>query len=82
MRPTQHASSNDVLHAPPGSKVEECRPLYITRVVFSDGVPAVRSYWEPTEAERAAIALGALVFISAIGYTHPPVALGVDGIEP
>lgn len=81
MRPTQHPSNNDVLGAPPGASVEECRPLAITRVQFSNGVPGVWSFWAPSEAERAAIAAGAMVRLSALGHTHPPVAIGVDGVE-
>lgn len=81
MRPTQHPSNNDVLRAPPGASTEECRPLAITRVQFSNGVPAVFSYWQPSAEERAAIASGALIRLSAMGNTHPPVAIGVDGVE-
>lgn len=81
MRPTQHPSNNDVLRPPAGMSNEECRPLPITRVLFDSGMPAVWSFWQPTEAERAAIAAGAAIRLSAIGLTHPPVALGVDGVE-
>jgi hypothetical protein len=80
VRPTQHPSNNDVLRAPPSMGVEQCRPLAITRVKYSDGMPGVWSYWEPTDAERAAIAAGALVRVSALGLTHPPIHIGVDGI--
>lgn len=81
MRPTQHPTNNDVLRAPPGVPIEECRPLPITRVQYSDGTPAVWSYWMPSDAERAAIAAGASVRLSAMGGRHPPVHIGVDGIE-
>lgn len=81
MRPTQHPSNNDVLRAPPGMGIEECRPLAITRVNYSDGIPGVWSYWEPTDEERRAIAAGALVRVGALGATHPPIHLGVDGVE-
>jgi hypothetical protein len=81
MRPTQHASNNDVLRAPSGMSIEECTPLAITRVKYSDGMPGVWSYWRPTEQERAAIAGGALVRVGALGHTHPPIHLGVDGVE-
>lgn len=80
MRPTQHPSNNDVLRAPPGIQVDECAPLAITRVMYSNGIPCVRSYWRPTEEERKAIAAGALVAISVWGATHPPIAIGVDGV--
>ena len=81
MRPTQHPSNNDVLGAPPGVAIEQCRPLYITRVMFDSGIPAVWSYREPSPEERAAIAAGAPVRLSCWGMTHPPVSIGVDGVE-
>lgn len=81
MRPIQHPSNNDVLGAPPGVPIDECQPLPITRVLFSNDVPAVWSYWQPTEAERQAIASGAAVRLSIHGFTHPPLHVGVDGIE-
>lgn len=81
MNPIQHKSNNDVLAAPPGVPIEECAPLAITRVRFSNGMPAVWSFWQPTEAERKAIAAGAPVRMSCWGRTHPPIALHVDGAE-
>jgi hypothetical protein len=41
----------------------------------------VRSYWQPNAEERKAIAEGALVLFSCWGRTHPPVWIGVDGLE-
>lgn len=79
MNPVQHRSNNDVLAPPRGATSAECRPLPITRVQFSDGVQGVWSYWQPTDAERALIAVGAPVRISVIGLTHPPLHVGVDG---
>jgi len=81
MKPTQHPSNNDVLLPPPGESHDECRPLPITPVQFSNGIPAVWSFWQPSEAERTAIASGAPIRMSAIGLTHPPIALGVDGVD-
>lgn len=81
MRPTQHPSNNGILRAPAGATVEECRLLAITRVTYADGTPAVQSYWELTDAERKAIAEGAKVQLSCWGNTHPPVWIGVDGVE-
>ena len=81
MKPVQHSSNNDILRPPPGVSNEECRPLAITRVMFDNNVPAVWSYWQPSDAERAAIAAGASVRLSAWGITHPPVHIGVDGVE-
>lgn len=82
MRPTQHPSNNDVLGAPPGVSHDECQALPITRVFYHDiGVPAVVSFWQPSPAERQAIAAGALVQLSCWGETHPPIALSVDGVQ-
>lgn len=80
MRPTQHPSNNDVLRAPPGSTIEQCRPLAITRIRYEDGTDAVASFWQPTEAERSAIAAGAPICFLALGRTHPPMQIGVDGV--
>ena len=79
MKPVIHPSTNDVLAAPPGASVDEFQHLPITRVRFSNGAPAVWSYWQPSEQERALIAAGAPVRLSIIGMTHPPLHLGVDG---
>lgn len=81
MKPVQHPSNNSVLAPPPGMTPEQCQPLPITRVMFTNGLPGVWSYWQPSEAERAAIAVGKPVRLSTIGNTHPPVSLGVDGVD-
>lgn len=82
MRPTQHPSNNDVLRAPPGVPIEECQPLAITRVRFEQGGEfAVWSYWRPSAAELKAIADGALIRLSIAGLTHPPLHVGVDGVD-
>ena len=80
MRATQHPSNNFVLGAPPGVGIEACHALAVTRVRYSDGSPAVRSYWRPTAEEAAAIAAGALVCFECWGDTHPPVSLTVEGV--
>lgn len=81
MHPTQHPSNNDVLRAPPGQTVEQCRPLAITRAKYEDGTPVVQSFWRPSDAERAALAAGASVCLQIVGLTHPPLWVGVDGVE-
>lgn len=81
MRPTQHPSNTTVLHPPPGATHEECVPLPITRAAYPNGQLVVMSYWRPTEAERKAIADGALIEFQAWGHTHPPVYIGVDGVS-
>jgi len=71
----QHPSNNAVLASPSDMTVEQCRPLPITRVEYGDGTPAVWSFWQPTDAERAAIRF------EALGHSHPPISLSVDGME-
>ncbi|WP_046060232.1 hypothetical protein [Paracidovorax citrulli] len=79
MRAVQHHSNNDVLGAPLGVTIEQCKPLAITRVRYTDGSHGVWSYWRPDATERAAIAAGADVCLMCVGQTHPPVLLAVDG---
>lgn len=80
MRPAQHTSNNDVLGAPKGETIDECQALPITRVVWPDHhVQGVVSYWRPTPDELRLLKGGAMVRVSVIGRTHPPLALGVDG---
>lgn len=81
MRPTQHPSNNSVLGAPKGATIDECTALAITRVRYECGSDAVWSYWEPSAAERALIASGAKVRLCVMGVTHPPISIGVDGID-
>lgn len=75
----QHKSNNGVLGAPPGMSAAECGALPITRAVFDDGTPVVMSYWMPSDVERRLIAAGRPVRVTALGSTHPPLALGVEG---
>lgn len=75
----QHPTNNAVLGAPPGVPIDECNALPITRILYSDGTPAVISYWKPTPLELALLTSGAPVRLSVLGLTHPPLMLGVDG---
>lgn len=76
----QHPSNNDVLGAPPGVPLDECNALPITRVIWEDtGGDGVVSYWMPSTAELALLAVGRPVRLTVLGRTHPPLALGVDG---
>ena len=80
MTPHQHPSNNDVLAPPAGATPEECRALPITRIVYVEQrLQGVVSYWMPSAAELQLLNAGKAVRISALGRTHPPVALGVDG---
>jgi len=75
----QHPTNNDVLGAPPGVPIDECGALPITRIQYSDGIPALASYWRPTPAELVLLARGSAVRLTVLGHTHPPLMLGVDG---
>ena len=72
MRVTQHPSNTEVLSAPFGLTVEQCRPAPVTRIAYADGVQAVATYWRPSDFERAAIADGALVRVEVLGETMAP----------
>jgi hypothetical protein len=83
MRATQHPSNNAVLESPPGTSHDVCVNIPVTRITYkaneqAQPLKAVRSYWEPTDAERNAIQDGALIVFECWGVTHPPVVLGVE----
>lgn len=73
MRPTTFAAANAVLGAPEG----RC-PIHGVEIgglpVATDGQVFV-SRWEPSPAERLAIAAGAPVWLVVMGAAHPPVEL-------
>lgn len=79
MNKTQHRSNNAVLGAPQGwdQSTLPCDALSVTKQLW-DGLPAVVSYWTPTAEELAALNAGALVALSVVGHTMPPVALHVE----
>jgi hypothetical protein len=81
MNRTQHPTNNDVLGAPPGTPIDQCGALPITRIVYPDGTPCVVSFWRPTPAELARLNAGSPVALFVLGSTHAPVAMLVDG-EP
>lgn len=72
----QHPTNNAVLGAPAGMPIDECNALPITRIQYSDGTPAVASYWRPTAAELALLSQGHPVRLVVLGRTHPPLMLG------
>ena len=80
MRVVQHASNNAVLAAPAGSTIDECRPAPITRLSYSDGTNSVKTYWQPSQAERCAIAAGLDITVEVLGQTMPPMIVSVDAI--
>jgi hypothetical protein len=85
MRPIQHESNNDVLLPPLGATREQCQALPITRVLYSNPDSSARpihgviSYWTPSPEQLALLNQGKPVYLSCMGSTHPPVAIGVDG---
>lgn len=79
MNPIHHPSNNSVLAPPPGMTPEQCAPLPITRVLYSDQTPAVVSFWQPSAEQLALLNAGKPVWLSILGRTHPPPAIGVEG---
>ena len=79
MNKYQHHTNNDVLGAPQGWDQAQlpCSALPITRTEC-DGIPAVVSYWKPTENELAILAAGGSIALWVIGSTMPPLMLAVD----
>ena len=79
MNQYQHHTNNDVLGAPEGWDQSQlpCSALPITRTEC-DGIPAVVSYWKPTENELAILVAGGSIALWVIGSTMPPVILAVD----
>jgi hypothetical protein len=79
MNKIQHSTNNAVLGAPVGWNQGDlpCGALPITRTEC-EGMPAVVSYWRPSENELAILAGGGSVALWVVGTTMPPVMLAVD----
>jgi hypothetical protein len=73
----QDIRCNDVLGAPPGVSIEQCRALPIRRAQLEDGIPVVQSFWRPTPQELKMLNSGAPVVLSIFGHTHAPVTMQV-----
>lgn len=73
----QDKRCNDVLAAPSGVTIEQCRALPIRRCQYEDGTPAVQSFWKPSETELHLLKAGAPVILTILGHTHPPLTVGV-----
>lgn len=75
----RHHTNNDALRAPNSWDQAQlpCSALPVTRTEC-DGIPAVVSYWRPTENELAILAAGGSIALWVIGSTMPPVMLAVD----
>lgn len=74
--------ANDVLlAAPEDAAAGTVYDLHIHRYVASGGVPVVISKWQLTPEELAEVnGSGGVLWFSALGHTHPPVAL--SGTDP
>lgn len=77
----QHPTNNAVLGAPPGTPLDQCNALPITRFQYEDGTPAVASFWKPTPEELALLNAGRAVRLLVMGVTHASLHVGVDGDE-
>lgn len=49
--------------------------------LLSDGSPAMITAWEPTPDEIARIVAGAPIYLTVIGYAHPPVKVEVGTVS-
>lgn len=72
----QHPLCDDVLGAPKGVSIEECRALPILRFV-ENGQPQIASFWKPDAEELAFLNAGRAVVLIVWGHTHAPVFVGV-----
>lgn len=79
MKPVKTPSTNFTYKLPGGT---EANDLPCEIVADSDGNRIIQSNWEPSEEERQAIADGATIYLMVWGNGIPPVAIGVDGVEP
>lgn len=72
--------TNNAVQGAPGDGLRSARPgeaLPITRTLC-DGLPAVVSYWKPTENELAILTGGGSIALWVVGATMPPIMLVVD----
>lgn len=74
MRPRRTHASNQVFRLPGGT---EDNDLWVTLRQDPRYGLEISSTWQPTQAERDAIAAGANIELTVWGHGHPPVALGL-----
>ncbi|MDR7331732.1 hypothetical protein [Roseateles asaccharophilus] len=83
MNHVAHPTNNATLAPPPGMTPDQCDALPITRILYDqvDGstIPACVSFWQPSAEQLALLNAGRPVWLSALGLSHPPVMLGVEG---
>jgi hypothetical protein len=83
MSPITHPSNTRTLGAPadwPVDPLIPCNALGITDTQVGPSMPAMVSFWKPTEAEIVMLANGGVVRLWIVGSTHPVVM--VDTGEP
>lgn len=56
-------------------------PLPVRDGMASDGTPLMVSEWRPTKEEGAALVSGASVFLTVLGFGHPPVMIDVGNVH-
>lgn len=78
MKPVRTADTNRTFKLPGGTE-ENDLPLVATE--DHEGYAVLVSIWEPTDAERIAIQMGAPIRLTVWGVSTPPVAIGVEGIN-
>lgn len=79
MKPVTTAETNATFQLEGGTRDND---LPLERTTDSDGRSVLRSRWKPTLEEVDAIQNGALVYLIVWGSGTPPVAIGVEGVEP
>jgi len=67
--------STGYLDRPPSMTADECDPLAVARVQYSDGIPAVVSCWKLTAEEVGEFKRTGRIWLIVTGQSMPPVAL-------
>lgn len=81
MRAIQHKTATRVLGAPKGVEHHECTPITVTDIEYAGGGNGIRTYWMPTEEEKADIAAGKPICVEFWGTTMPPCVITTEGRE-
>lgn len=82
MNPIQHPTNNKVLGAPPDWDQSKgyCNALPITKLENDTRLSLV-SFWRPSAAELKALNEGHPLMLWIHSAAHPPVSLGVEGVD-
>ena len=84
MRATQHISSNDVLGAPANWFADHTcgEPIPVSALAITrtkvENHDAIKCYWRPTPEEIEQLRRGALVCVTLLDNTMPPVRLTTE----